>query len=234
MDERSLPVAAPQSAVPQSAAPAADWEALPEEVRARLRQQAALAPPPANVSPRQRAFVLAVDRGVLAVARHWVLAVNVIGGLYAGLPLLGPWLMSKGWTIPANAIYFAYGLTCHQMPERSFFLFGHKMCYCQRCCAIYSAIFLFGLLYPLVSRVVRRPLRWRWMFLLWMPMALDGFTQLFGWRESNWQLRVLTGVLFALSCVWVAFPYLERAFIQMRDDLEARFRRVALRAASAE
>ncbi len=57
-------------------------------------------------------------------------------------------------------------------------------------------------------------------------MALDGFTQLFGLRESNWQLRVLTGGLFALSCVWVAFPYLGRAFAEMRRDLEARFRRV--------
>ncbi len=232
MDERSAPAATAQ-AVAAPATSGADWEALPEEVRARLRAQPALAPPPANVSPRTRAFVLAVDRGVLAVARHWLLAVNIIGGLYAGLPLLGPWLLAKGWTIPANAIYFAYSLTCHQRPERSFFLFGHKMCYCQRCCAIYSAIFLFGLLYPLVSRVTK-PLRWRWMFLLWVPMALDGFTQLFGLRESTWQLRVLTGVLFALSCVWVAFPHLERAFAEMRRDLEARFRRVALRAAGAE
>ncbi len=223
MDERTPTLTTPVSPDPP---PPHDtrWEALPEEVRARLRAQTpphAPATPP--LSPRMRAFVLAVDRGVLAVARHWVLAINIIGGLYAGLPLLGPWLLAKGLTIPANAIYFVYGLTCHQMPERSFFVFGHKMCYCQRCCAIYSGIFLFGLLYPLVARITR-PLRWRWMFLLWLPMALDGFTQLFGLRESNWQLRVITGGLFALSCVWVAFPYLERAFAEMRRDLEARFR----------
>lgn len=230
MDEHTPPTAATR-AVAAPAAPAPAWDELPEEVRARLRPQVALAPPPANVSPRTRAFILAVDRGVLAIARHWVLAINVIGGLYAGLPLLGPWLLSRGLTLPANAIYFVYGLTCHQLPERSFFIFGHKMCYCQRCCAIYSAIFLLGLLYPLLSRVVRKPLRWRWMFALWAPMAIDGFTQLFGLRESNWQLRVLTGVLFALACVWVAFPHLERAFAQMRQDLEARFRRVALRGA---
>ncbi|HEY8597661.1 MAG TPA: DUF2085 domain-containing protein, partial [Thermomicrobiales bacterium] len=117
--------------------------------------------------------------------------------------------------------------------ERSFFVFGHKMCYCQRCCAIYSGIFLFGLLYPLASRI-KQPLRWRWMFLLWLPMALDGFTQLFGLRESNWQLRVITGTLFALSCVWVAFPYLDRAFSEMRRDLEARFRRVELQAVGGD
>ena len=64
------------------------------------------------------------------------------------------------------------------------------------------------------------------MFLLWLPMAIDGFTQLFGLRESNWELRVVTGGLFALSLVWVAFPYLERAFAEMRRDLEARFARL--------
>jgi uncharacterized membrane protein len=116
------------------------------------------------------------------------------------------------------------------MPERSFYVFGHKMCYCQRCCAIYTGVFCFGLLYPLFSRRIL-PLRWRWMFLLWLPMAVDGFTQLFGLRESNWQLRVITGTLFALSCVWVAFPHLERAFTEMRRDLEARFARAALQRA---
>ncbi len=216
-----------------SATVAPGWAELPEEVRARLAPQLgegrqavpAMTRPP--VSPRTRAFILRVDRAVLAVVRHWVLAINLIGGLYAGLPLLAPWLLSRGITFPANAIYFFYGLTCHQLPERSFYIFGNKMCYCQRCCAIYSGVFVFGLLFPLVARRVR-PLRWRWMFLLWVPMALDGFTQLFGLRESNWELRVITGTLFALSCVWVAFPHLARAFADMRRDLEDRFRRIAL------
>lgn len=60
-------------------------------------------------------------------------------------------------------------------------------------------------------------------------MALDGFTQLFGFRESTWELRLITGALFALSCVWFGFPYLEQAFADMRRDLEARFARVAAR-----
>ncbi len=182
------------------------------------------APAPAPLSPRMRAVARAVDRGVLAVARHWLLAVNALAGLYFGLALLGPWLRSRGYGLPADALYFLYGLSCHQLPERSFFVFGHKMCFCQRCAAIYGGIFLLGILFGL-ARGRLRPLRWRWMFLLWAPMALDGFTQLFGWRESTWELRVLTGALFALSCVWVGFPYLEQAFGEMRDQLQARFAR---------
>ena len=92
MDERTPTASPPGNAT---------WDDLPEEVRLRLQQPQAVPVNPA-LSPRMRAFVLAVDRGVLAVARHWVLAVNIIGGLYAGFPLLGPWLLSKGFTIPAN------------------------------------------------------------------------------------------------------------------------------------
>lgn len=192
-----------------------------------------LTPAPAPpLSPRMRAFVLAVDRGILSIARHWLLVVNLIGAIWAGLPLLAPWLLAHGVTLPAKAIYFFYGLICHQLPSRSFYVFGQKMCYCQRCTAIYSGIFLLGLGYALV-RGRFKPLRWRWMFLLWAPMALDGFMQLFGWRESTWELRVITGALFALSCVWVGFPHLETAFREMREQLETRFARLATQEAPA-
>lgn len=208
------------------------WEALPPEASQRLRErlQPTAAPPaPPQMSPRTRRLILAVDRGVLAVARHWLLTVNIMGGLFVGLPILGPWLRSLGLSAPADALYFVFGLTCHQMPERTFFVFGHKMCLCQRCMAIYGTIFGLGILFGLVRGRIQ-PLKWRWMLLLWVPMALDGFTQLFGWRESTWELRVITGALFALSCVWFGFPYLEQAFKDMRRDLEARFARVAARA----
>ena len=188
--------------------------------------------PSSPLSPRMRAFVLAVDRGILQISHHWILFVNIISGLFVGLPILGPWLRAQGVGLPADAIYLAYRLTCHQMEERSFFVFGHKMCLCQRCMAIYGGVFLLGLAYPLL-RGRLRPLRWRWMFLLWGPMALDGFTQLFGWRESTWELRLITGGLFALSCVWVGFPHLERAFDEMREQLEARFARLAAREGAA-
>jgi uncharacterized membrane protein len=218
-----------------NAQPESPWDALPPEASQRLREhlQRPVAPPPANVSPRMRSFILAVDRGVLAIARHWLLTVNIMGALFVGLPILGPWLRSRGYIIPADAIYFAFRLTCHQMPERSFFVFGYKMCLCERCMAIYGTVLGLGLLYGLVRKIVR-PLSWRWLLVLWIPMALDGFTQLFGWRESTWELRLITGAIFALSCVWFGFPYLEEAFAQMRRDLEARFARVAEQETAAQ
>lgn len=37
--------------------------------------------------------------------------------------------MHIGWTGAGKAIYFAYSFFCHQLPERSFFLFGEKTMY---------------------------------------------------------------------------------------------------------
>jgi predicted MFS family arabinose efflux permease len=57
-------------------------------------------------------------------------------------------------------------------------------------------------------------------------MALDGFTQLFGWRESTWELRVVTGSLFALAVAWFVFPRLQRGFGEIQQTVEQRFERL--------
>ena len=63
------------------------------------------------------------------LSRHWILILSIIFGLYVGLPFLAPVLMRLGWDIPARAIYFIYSLLCHQLPQRSYFLFGSKVSY---------------------------------------------------------------------------------------------------------
>jgi hypothetical protein len=49
-------------------------------------------------------------------------------------------------------------------------------------------------------------LSFRAYLLLILPMALDGFTQLFGWRESDALLRTITGCLFGAASVWLIYP----------------------------
>lgn len=62
-------------------------------------------------------------------SRHWILIFSVILGLYAGLPFLAPVFMQLGWETPAKLIYSIYSFLCHQLPQRSFFLFGPKATY---------------------------------------------------------------------------------------------------------
>jgi len=63
------------------------------------------------------------------LAKNWFLVFAVVYGLWVWTPFLAPLFMRLGWDGPANAIYFIYSFLCHQLPERSYFLFGPKISY---------------------------------------------------------------------------------------------------------
>lgn len=81
------------------------------------------------VSGFQRSFVIAVDRAVYWFSRHWLAFFNVLIMIYVGLPILAPVLMNAGAEGPARVIYTVYKPMCHQMAQRSFFLFGDQYAY---------------------------------------------------------------------------------------------------------
>jgi uncharacterized membrane protein len=171
------------------------------------------------------------------VLRHWLAILNLAGALFLGGAVAAPILARLGVTQAAEALYAAYKLTCHQWAFRSFFLFGQqsiyslqeladhtldpftfqgsqtlgwKMAFCERDLAIYIGLLLVGLLYA--RHRALQPCGFVLYTLLILPMAIDGFTQLFGWRESTWELRVATGLLFGLASAWLVLPRLEAAF----------------------
>ena len=49
--------------------------------------------------------------------------------IWNGLPFLAPVLMANGWSRAGRAIYLLYATQCHQLPQRSFFLFGPQSMY---------------------------------------------------------------------------------------------------------
>jgi len=103
---------------------------------------------------------------------------------------------------------------------------GYKAALCERDIAIYGAMFLTGLLFTRVRRWLRPAPLWLYLILGLMPMGLDGFSQLFSYppfefwpvRETLPVYRMLTGSLFGLMNVWLAFPYLE---MSMNDTIES-------------
>ncbi|MBI3959835.1 MAG: DUF2085 domain-containing protein [Chloroflexi bacterium] len=202
-----------------------------------------------NAPPRQTGQPLSkvaqfADGVVLGIARHWLLLINAAVAVYLLLPLAAPVLVNAGYERPARVIYSLYSFACHQLPERSYFLFGEEPLYslsaleanglppaqnlferrtftgnlttgyktalCQRDIAIYGSVLLGGLLFGLLRRRLRPPSVKVYILFL-IPIALDGFTQLFGLRMSNWWLRTVTGALFGGASVWLAYPYLEEA-----------------------
>jgi uncharacterized membrane protein len=173
--------------------------------------------------------------------RHWLATVNTALAIFIAGALLAPVLAALGWQGAADALYAAYHFTCHQWAFRSFFLFaphqpplavysqqqlanlgtdpfgfvgspdlGWKMAFCERDLAIYVALLAAGLYFA--RRRDLRPASFLVYGILILPIALDGFTQLFGWRESTWELRGVTGLLFGLASGWLVLPRLDVAF----------------------
>lgn len=70
-----------------------------------------------------------IDETVVRVARYWVAGLLVILFLFQALPFVAPLLVKLGLTEVAGVLYFLYGLTCHQLAYRSFFLFGSQPAY---------------------------------------------------------------------------------------------------------
>lgn len=188
----------------------------------------------------------AIDRMVHWLARHWLAVFSVALFLYVAIPTSAPILMQLGATGPARVIYAMYRGLCHELPERSYFLFGpqatyslaqleadnvlpggtvlqrpqyvgdhdhgYKIALCQRDLAIYGSMLVVGLLYGVMRR--RRPIKpikLAVFALFLIPIAVDGLSQLPGWRESNWVLRTVTGTLFGIGLVWLAYPHVQAA-----------------------
>jgi uncharacterized membrane protein len=79
--------------------------------------------------PRHPAAPLTSQRVAYLISRNWIVPFALLTGAYVGLPLLAPVLMHWGWTGAGKAIYLVYFFLCHQLPERSYFLFGPKVTY---------------------------------------------------------------------------------------------------------
>ena len=85
--------------------------------------------------------------------------------------------------------------------------------------AIYGSMIVAGLIFGLVRRrVPKLPVKIYLLFLI--PIAVDGISQLVGLRTSNWWLRTLTGALFGMATVWLAYPYVQESMDETRRDTE--------------
>jgi uncharacterized membrane protein len=180
------------------------------------------------------------DRLVLWFMQHWLYFFLAAFLLFVLLPFAAPAAMYTGREWAGVLIYKMYSPFCHQLPQRSWFLFGEKLTYTldeisqvhpytdplrlrsfygtpemgwkvawsDRMISFYMMIPVFGLVYAVWRRFGRqpRPISWRLLVLLLLPLAVDGFTHMFsdlifgvssgGFRDANAWLAFLTGNAF--------------------------------------
>jgi uncharacterized membrane protein len=104
-----------------------------------------------------------------------------------------------------EAVFQFLGYFCHQLPERSFFIFGAQFPLCIRCSAL-----LAGGLGAFAYVFVRRPLpSIRICIALTLPMIIEIAVTGAGLAESGNPLRGVNGLLFGFfflmgSMVWLS------------------------------
>ncbi len=117
--------------------------------------------------------------------------------IWCSLIIAAPYFASTGDVLASDLLYFAFSRTCHQLPERSLFLFDHKLAVCSRCTGIYSGALITALIYPLFLKIDNKKTPGKWLLILAIiPIGLDGGIQLITGYESTNAIRFITGALF--------------------------------------
>lgn len=123
------------------------------------------------------------------------------------LIIAAPFAFHSGHPFIATAIYNSFKPICHQIHERSFYLFGYPLAVCARCTGIYLGL-LFGVLsYPIFKRISNydRPPIWI-LILSAVPMFIDfslGFLHII---ENTHLSRSITGSIFGFAVAYFIIP----------------------------
>lgn len=89
---------------------------------------------------------------------------------------------------------------CHQKPERSFFINNYQFPCCARCTGLFLGVFL-GLLFSPFLYFDKFYL----MIFFLIPIFIDGLTQKYSNYESNNRRRIITGIMFGFSYIYLVF-----------------------------
>jgi uncharacterized membrane protein len=127
--------------------------------------------------------------------------------LFIALIVGAPLALAEGHGLLALTIYQAFSYLCHQIPERSFFIAGHKLAVCTRCTGLYAGFAIAVFLYPAVRslRSTYPPQR-KWLFIAAAPTAIDFMLGFFGIWDNTHLSRFSTGALLGTVAVFYVMP----------------------------
>jgi uncharacterized membrane protein len=132
--------------------------------------------------------------------------------------LAAPWLATHGHPIAAYAIYAGFKPACHQIPERSFHIFGAPLAVCARCTGIYAGAVLGLAAVPLLRGLGRPAPRRVWFALAAVPVTVDFALGWLGVIHNTALSRSLTGALFGAVTAFYLMP----GFVEVAVELAAR------------
>lgn len=136
----------------------------------------------------------------------WTVSAATVMALVA-LVVVAPLAAAGGQGELAQVIYRAFAVLCHQRPDRSYFIDGHKLAVCSRCTGLYAGFAFTLLLYPLIRslRTTTTPPP-SWLLLAAVPLGIDFSVKFFGIWENTHTSRLLTGALLGSVAVFYVVP----------------------------
>ena len=137
---------------------------------------------------------------------YWLVSAAAVT-LIISLIVIAPVAAASGHSEIAEGIYRGFGVFCHQRPDRSYFIEGHKLAVCSRCTGLYAGFAFTLLIYPLLRslRSVAMPPR-KVLFLAAVPLLIDFSLTFFGVWENTHTSRLLTGALLGSVAVFYVMP----------------------------
>jgi uncharacterized membrane protein len=176
------------------------------------------------------------NRRIAWLAKHWLWVANAFFFTYVGLPFLAPVLLAAGFTGAANTIYQMYNMVCHQLPTRTYFIFGQQVSMCERCISIYVTLFIGGVAFNFAHF---KALSFQWYVLFALPMALDGGSAFVselaqvlplwifwlmwsviavaGWSVLTWQKAMFWQMYLVFIGGFLALAYLQFVGLRLSD-----------------
>ncbi len=112
----------------------------------------------------------------------------------------------------ASTVYSIGDFYCHQLSDRSYFLNGNQLPFCARDVGVFAGV-VSG---AIVSLMFAFDLRWRWLVVALLPIAIDGGIQSITGYDSTNGVRLITGAIAGMAiagciCVRIAKPFLPSA-----------------------
>ncbi len=135
------------------------------------------------------------------------LAVTLFMLCWMGMIIYAPLAVESGHHFVAVAIYKAFSSVCHQIPERSFKIFGSALAVCARCTGIYAGLTAGFLIYPLF-RSLRSSESFSRIFLLLAPVptGIDFLLGAMGIWQNTHLSRSVTGAILGIVCAFFIVP----------------------------
>src|ERR1051325_9656172 len=136
----------------------------------------------------------------------WLISAATVTFLVAMI-FVAPLAAASGHPAMAEVIYHAFGIFCHQRPDRSYFIEGHKLGVCARCTGLYAGFAITLLLYPLVRSLRNNvnPPR-EYLILAAIPHGINCSLPFFGLCDTTHPSRVLAGAFRGSVAVFSVMP----------------------------